>query len=76
MKVICNLNCLQDKVDDVLLGIKSTAIKFGDKTKLWLSGFSATIISGLVAAGLQCDQTWPYYTSVGLVAAHLATQVS
>lgn len=65
----------QDKVEDVLLGIKSTAIKFGEKTKLWLSGFSATMISGLVATGLQCNQTWPYYTSVGLVAAHLATQL-
>lgn len=65
----------QDKVEDVLLGIKSTAIKFGEKTKLWLSGFSATMISGLVATGLQCDQTWPYYTSVGLIAAHLATQL-
>jgi 4-hydroxybenzoate polyprenyltransferase len=70
------LNLFQDKVEDVLLGMKSTAIKFGEKTKLWLSGFSATMVSGLVATGVHCDQTWPYYVSVGLVAAHLATQVS
>ena len=67
---------MQDKVEDVLLGIKSTAIKFGEKTKVWLSGFGTTMISGLVATGIQCDQTWPYYLSVGLVAAHLAKQVS
>ncbi|XP_069680416.1 4-hydroxybenzoate polyprenyltransferase, mitochondrial [Periplaneta americana] len=65
----------QDKVEDLLLGIKSTAIKFGENTKLWLSGFSVAMISGLVATGVQCDQTWPYYTSVGFVAAHLATQL-
>nr|CAD7440922.1 unnamed protein product [Timema bartmani] len=65
----------QDKADDYLLGIKSTALKFGDKTKLWLSGFSSTMVSGLVLSGLQCDQTWPYYTAVGLVAAHLAKQL-
>ncbi|KAJ9601025.1 hypothetical protein L9F63_000863, partial [Diploptera punctata] len=59
----------------VLLGIKSTAIKFGEKTKLWLSGFGTTMISGLIATGLQCDQTWPYYMSIGLVAAHLANQL-
>ncbi|CAG2056013.1 unnamed protein product [Timema podura] len=65
----------QDKADDYLLGIKSTALKFGDKTKLCLSGFSSTMVSGLVLSGLQCDQTWPYYTAVGLVAAHLAKQL-
>lgn len=65
----------QDKVEDVLLGIKSTAIMFGENTKLWLSGFSAVMISGLVVTGVQCDQTWPYYMSVGFVAAHLGTQL-
>lgn len=65
----------QDKVEDVLLGIKSTAIKFGEKTKLWLSGFGTTMISGLVVTGIQCDQTWPYFISVTLVATHLAKQL-
>ncbi|XP_023719608.1 4-hydroxybenzoate polyprenyltransferase, mitochondrial isoform X3 [Cryptotermes secundus] len=65
----------QDKVEDVLLGIKSTAIMFGENTKLWLSGFTSMMISGLVVTGVQCDQTWPYYASVGFVAAHLSTQL-
>jgi 4-hydroxybenzoate polyprenyltransferase len=63
-------------VEDVLLGIKSTAIKFGENTKIWLSGFSAMMVSGLLVTGVQCDQTWPYYVSVGFVAAHLGTQVN
>lgn len=74
--MVCNLAIFQDKVEDVLLGIKSTAIMFGENTKLWLSGFTSMMISGLVVTGVQCDQTWPYYASVGFVAAHLSTQVS
>lgn len=58
-----------------MIGIKSTALRFGDDTKLWLSGFSTGMISGLTVAGLVCDQTWPYYTTVGLVAAHLTQQI-
>jgi 4-hydroxybenzoate polyprenyltransferase len=74
--MVCNLDLFQDKVEDVLLGIKSTAIKFGENTKLWLSGFSAMMVSGLLATGVQCQQTWPYYMSVGVVAAHLGSQVN
>lgn len=65
----------QDKVDDALLGIKSTAIRFGDNTKLWLSGFTTAMIGGLVTSGVVCDQTWPYYSAVGLISAHLAHQI-
>lgn len=66
----------QDKVDDVLLGLKSTAIRFGADTKLWLSGFTGLMLSGLTVSGLMCDQTWPYYVSVGLVGAHIVRQVA
>lgn len=66
----------QDKVDDVLLGLKSTAIRFGQDTKLWLSGFTGLMLSGLTVSGMMCDQTWPYYASVGLVGAHIVRQVA
>ncbi len=62
-------------MDDLLAGIKSTALRFGDNTKIWLSFFSTGMISGLTTAGFICDQTWPYYTTVGLVGAHLAQQI-
>merc|ERR1711874_520958 len=48
---------------DIVLGIKSTALKFGDNTKLLLTGYI-------------CEQTWPYYTAVALVAMQLARTVS
>ena len=59
-----------------MLGIKSTALKFGDNTNLWLSGFSLTMTSSLLFTGYICEQTWPYYTSVALVAIQLARTVS
>lgn len=65
----------QDKVDDVLLGIKSTAIRFGDNTKLWLTGFSTAMIGGLVTSGIVCEQTWPYYSALTIISAHLAHQI-
>ena len=65
----------QDKADDILIGIKSTALHFGDNTKIWLTGFSALMSTSLVTSGLVCDQTWPFYASVGVVSAHIAQQI-
>jgi len=59
----------------MLIGVKSTALKLGDKTKPWLAGFSTVMISCLAATGMMCDQTWPYYTGIAAVAVHLAHQV-
>jgi 4-hydroxybenzoate polyprenyltransferase len=65
----------QDKYDDMLIGVKSTALKFGDQTKVWLTGFGTAMVSLLVLTGKMCDQTWPYYSAVSLTAAHIAHQV-
>ncbi|KAJ8676405.1 hypothetical protein QAD02_012192 [Eretmocerus hayati] len=65
----------QDKKDDLLLGIKSTALKFGDKTKLYLAGFSAAMITSLIVSGVFADQSLPYYASVGIVGSHLSYQL-
>lgn len=65
----------QDVRDDLLVGIKSTAIKFGESSKLWLSGFGACMSTCLLTAGLIGEQTWPYYAAVGLVSSHLAMQL-
>ncbi|KAK3103236.1 hypothetical protein FSP39_017732 [Pinctada imbricata] len=65
----------QDKYDDMLIGVKSTALKFGDDTKKWLSGFGIVMVSGLVSTGVMCDQTWPYYLGVTITASHLAHQI-
>ncbi|KAK7503613.1 hypothetical protein BaRGS_00005152 [Batillaria attramentaria] len=65
----------QDKYDDMLIGVKSSALKLGDQTKPCLAVFSTVMISCLTATGVMCDQTWPYFAGVGLTAAHLAHQL-
>ncbi|KAL3688874.1 hypothetical protein R1sor_015183 [Riccia sorocarpa] len=65
----------QDKEDDKKIGVKSTALRFGDKTKTWLAGFSATCISGLTLAGANANLGWPFYAGVVASACHLAWQV-
>uniref|UniRef100_A0A8D0H3I3 4-hydroxybenzoate polyprenyltransferase, mitochondrial n=1 Tax=Sphenodon punctatus TaxID=8508 RepID=A0A8D0H3I3_SPHPU len=65
----------QDKRDDVTIGVKSTALRFNEATKQWLTGFSLSMLTGLYVAGINCDQTFPYYTAVSAVGAHLAYQI-
>jgi len=65
----------QDRMDDILLGMKSTAIKFGEDTKFYLSGFGLVMIASLITSGILTTQTWPYYTAVGLIATHISNQI-
>lgn len=65
----------QDKDDDLKVGVKSTALRFQENTKLWLIGFTGAMLSGLVLAGANADQTLPYYCAVSAVAIHLAHQI-
>ena len=58
-----------------MAGVKSTALRFGDDSKKWLSAFTAAMIPGLLLTGVSCDQTWPYYVGVATVIAHLSRQV-
>ncbi|XP_030836947.1 4-hydroxybenzoate polyprenyltransferase, mitochondrial [Strongylocentrotus purpuratus] len=65
----------QDKNDDMLLGLKSTSIFMGDRTKQWLSGFGSLMIGGLVLSGYNAEQTIPYYLAISLAGAQLANQI-
>lgn len=65
----------QDKEDDRLIGVKSTALKFENHTKLWLSGFTGAMITSLTLSGLMSDQTWPYYFALALTTAHISHQL-
>ncbi|CAG7727305.1 unnamed protein product [Allacma fusca] len=65
----------QDVEDDALLGLGSTARKFGDKTKYWLTGFSTSMVGSLTAAGIFADASWPFYAGVAATATHLAWQL-
>ena len=65
----------QDKKDDILIGVKSTALKFGESTSKWLFGFYTTSIMLLLIAGFIVDIYWPFYLSLLFGSLHLAWQV-
>jgi 4-hydroxybenzoate polyprenyltransferase len=65
----------QDKEDDALVGIKSTALKFGGATKPWLWAFYALTIALIGGAGSLVGLAWPFYVALVLGALQLAWQV-
>jgi len=65
----------QDKEDDALVGVKSTALKLGAHTKPWLAGFSiATVVLFEIAMAL-AHLGWPALLAVAAVALHLTWQI-
>ena len=66
----------QDKEDDALIGVKSTALKFGAATKPWLVGFYALAALLMLAAGVVAGLGWPFLAGVLGVALHFAWQVA
>jgi 4-hydroxybenzoate polyprenyltransferase len=66
----------QDKVDDMTVGIRSTALTFGARNKQYLTGFSATSIACLAVAGHMGGCGAPFYAAVTAAAAHLSWQVA
>jgi 4-hydroxybenzoate polyprenyltransferase len=65
----------QDKEDDAIVGVGSTALALGDSTKLavaWLHG--AAIVLWLIA-GLLCGLSWVFVAALALAAGHFTWQV-
>ncbi|HET6468345.1 MAG TPA: UbiA family prenyltransferase, partial [Geminicoccaceae bacterium] len=65
----------QDKEDDALIGVKSTALLFGERTRPWLWTFFGTMLALLAAAGLLAGKGPLFLPGLALVAALLARQV-
>ena len=66
----------QDKEDDALIGVKSTALKLGDKTGAWLVVFYGVSLAFLLAAGITAGLGWPYLIGVAGVAGHFLWQIA
>jgi len=66
---------LQDKKDDLLLGLKSTAIKFGDDVNKYLYLFTGVTTTGLFMSG-QLGGLGPcYYLGVGFITHLMLNQI-
>jgi 4-hydroxybenzoate polyprenyltransferase len=66
----------QDREDDLLIGIKSTALLFQDQTKPMLVGFYTAAVVLIGAAGLMAGGGALFLMGLALFAAHLAWQVA
>lgn len=66
----------QDTEDDVLIGIKSTALLFGERTKLALTMFYSLAVIFIGIALWQSGSHWLAWTGLAAFAAHLGWQVS
>lgn len=66
----------QDKEDDALIGVKSTALRFGTASKPWVAGFYAGTILLLGLAGWLAGLGAVFAVALGLGALHFARQVA
>lgn len=65
----------QDKDDDALIGVKSTARRLGENTRPWLGGFYTAVIAAFIAAGMIINANPIYYGALVPAAVHFAWQV-
>jgi 4-hydroxybenzoate polyprenyltransferase len=66
----------QDRDDDLLIGIKSTALLFGERTPTMLASFYAAATVLIAAAGFMAGGGIIFAVGIVAFAAHLAWQVS
>ncbi|MEE1804338.1 MULTISPECIES: 4-hydroxybenzoate octaprenyltransferase [unclassified Streptomyces] len=69
----------QDKEYDRSIGVKSSALMFGDSSKAWLGVFIALSVAGALWAGAEAGTGWAFYPLVvgaGLLLSYLVVRVN
>jgi 4-hydroxybenzoate polyprenyltransferase len=66
----------QDKADDIEIGVKSTALRFGTQSKQWIAGFALTTLAGVGLAFWAAGAGWPSFAALGVLAGHFAWQIA
>ncbi len=66
----------QDKEDDLMLGLKSTALRFGTRTHDYVGGFYAGAVLLWALAGAAAGAHLIFFVAVALIALQLAWQVA
>ena len=65
---------LQDKEDDALIGVKSTALHFGARVRDWVLAFYAIAFALVLGAGFAEHAGWPFVILMLGAGAHLLWQ--
>lgn len=66
----------QDRDDDLMAGLKSTALKFGENTKPWLTAFYSLAIALWAVAASMAGASWITFAGLLAVALHFTWQVA
>jgi len=66
----------QDREDDEVIGLKSTALKFGDQTARWLSLFYGITWGGLAFSGWLIGAGLWFFVGMVFAGAHLIWQIA
>ena len=66
----------QDREDDALVGVKSTARLFDGRSRIWIGAFYGAALAGLAATGGLSGLGWPFHLGLLAVAGHFAWQVA
>lgn len=65
----------QDKTDDILVGVKSTALRFGENTRAWLFVFYGLALGFFFLAGLIQGLGPVYFVGLAFVFFHFHAQI-
>jgi 4-hydroxybenzoate polyprenyltransferase len=65
----------QDKEDDALIGVRSTARLFGEASRRWIALFYTFALAGFAAAGAAAALGWPFWLALTGAGLQLAWQV-
>jgi len=66
----------QDREDDALIGVKSTALKFGRQTRRIIALFAVAALACWGTAGWLAALAWPFYAGLAFAGLHLCWQVA
>ena len=66
---------LQDKVDDAIIGIKSTTLALGERIRAWLYIFYSFAIFFMGLCGWFLELSWPFYVGLCCAAVQAIWQV-
>jgi 4-hydroxybenzoate polyprenyltransferase len=66
----------QDKEDDAIVGVKSTALLFGSATKPWLTGFYSAALILIGVSGWLAALGAGFWIGLAVLAGHFAWQVA
>ncbi|MFD2204358.1 4-hydroxybenzoate octaprenyltransferase [Kiloniella antarctica] len=66
----------QDKEDDALIGVKSTALRLGRHTQSWLIVFYSLCTICFATAGWVMGLIWPFWIGIGVMSLHFIWQIT